>query len=159
MDWRDKRINDELKKHDPLLFIKSDHNGIRHVMRKNTKVKEYDLGDNYKMLVYEPSPEYIMSLTKDWTMRGESVEWGLEPIAQRLRDIDSWNPNSIANQFFKHNEKVDDKKAKRRDDNMEDLAREYLPVLKRHFKDTNTSQMDMKKDPRRKGDRKYGNRK
>ncbi len=160
MDWRVKRINDEIQKHDHLLFVKIDPmDGMRHVMRKHTKAKRYDLGDGQTVTAYESSPEYIMSLTDNWSMRGKSVDWGLECISKHLRDIDSWNPNSLANTMLDHNAKVDESKKRKQDNLMEDMAREYLPIIKENFKYTNTSQMDMKKDPRRKGDRKYGNRK
>lgn len=157
MDWRDRRINEELKKHDPKLFVKVDQ-GVRHVMRKNTKARVYSL-DGSDIVVYEPSPEYIMSLTDNWTMRGVPVDWGLECISKHLNDIDTWNPNSLANRMLDINSKVDEKKSRKQMNLMEDMAREYAPVLKKQFADVNTSQMDKKKDPRRKGDRKYGNRK
>lgn len=48
-----------------------------------------------------------MSLTEDWTSRTSPVDWGLECISKKLREIDGWNPESIISNIEKHNAKID----------------------------------------------------
>lgn len=155
--WREIRIEQTLKEHDPELFLNKNYKGELQVMRKSFRMMPYDVNGN-TLFVKTPAHHYIMSLTEDWTSKTNPVEWGLEPIARRLREIDDWGAESAFQRMMKQNEKLDEQKRKSFSRLTEDVALEWRKDFKKHTSDILTHSMDQKKDPRYKGDRKYGNR-
>lgn len=153
--WREKRIDDELKRHDPKLFLKKSPKGTYEVFRQRFISIRYHLSEDQSIVNYEPSPCYIMSLTEDWTIKTQPADWGLEPISRRLREIDSWNKESVVSQMEKHNAKVDEAKARKLENDTEAFVKEWRSDFARATKDILTNSV-AKIDSRRKGDRKYG---
>lgn len=156
MSWREIRIESTIKRHDKELFLNKNFRGELQIMRKAYQLVPHDF-NGVEVLVKTPAPHYIMSLTADWTSRTLPVDWGLDPIVRRLQEIDGWNEDPFQ-RIKKLNAKVDEKKTNAFASLSEDVAKEWRKDFKKHTKDILTHSMDLTKDPRKKGDRKYGNR-
>lgn len=149
MSWAELRINKEIKKHDPKLFVKQDHRGVRSIFREAYQHHSYYFeGCSIKALI--PAPHFIMALTHNWTFNGEPCEWGLEPIMRRLYEIDGWNDSSFVNsEMEKQNEKVDLASKRDMNNKLEAAAYDSYSTFKKTFADINTANMN-KLDKRRK---------
>lgn len=154
--WRERRIEQTIKRHDPKLFLNKNYKGELQIMRESYHYVPHDIG-GITIQVSTALPHYIMSLTEDWSSRTAPVDWGLDPILRRLQEIDGWRDDPFE-RLKKENEKVDEKKAKAFGSLSEDVAKEWRKEFKKHTSDLLTHSMGGK-DPRQKGDRKYGYRK
>lgn len=146
--WRDIRVEQTLKLHDPKLFLSRNGFGEPQIMRHGVKAVAYDI-DGTTVLNYEKAPHYIMSLTADWTSRTAPVEWGLEAITRKLQEIDSWNSDSLVNKMFEHNEKVDQSKKRALQNETEAFVKDWRRDFAKHTSDLLTHSVG-KKDSRRK---------
>lgn len=153
--WRETRIEQVLKQHDPKLFLNRNGFGELQVMRESFRMNSYDV-DGVSLICVERQPYYIMSLTKDWTSKTDPVEWGLDPIIRRLQEIDGWNPLSLANTMEARNLKVDEAKERHMTNETEAFVKDWRSSFAKATKDISTNTLDKKLDSRRKGDRKYG---
>ncbi len=154
--WREVRIEQTIKMHDPMLFLNKNYKGELQIMRKSFRMVPYDI-DGKGVSVATSTPHYIMSLTEDWTGKTRPVDWGLEPIIRRLKEIDDWGGESSFDRMLRDNSKKDELKEKAFASLTEDVAKEWRKDFKKHTSDLLTHSVD-KKDPRQKGDRKYGYR-
>jgi len=152
--WRDIRIEQTLKKHDPKLFLSKNGFGEAQIMRQSTKAVAYEV-DGVSLINYESAPHYIISLTEDWTGRTPPCEWGLEAITRKLQEIDGWNSDSLVNKMFEHNEKVDKAKARALQNETEAFVKDWRSDFAKHTSDLLTHSLE-KKDSRRKKDQKHG---
>ncbi len=157
MVWSERRIQNAIKEHDSKLFLNRNYLGEIQIMRKSFKMVPHEI-DGRIVYVQTPSPHYIMSLTEDWTGRTRPVDWGVEPIMRRLKEIDDWGSDSSFERMLRDNERIEERKKKSFASLTEDVALEWRKDFKKHTEDILTHSVD-KKDPRSKGDRKYGNRK
>lgn len=151
--WREHRIEQVLKSHDPKLFLNVNGFGERQVMRKHSRMVPYDV-DGKTLICVENSPHYIMSLTKDWTSKTSPVDWGLECISKRLRDIDGWNSDSFVNNLEARNLKVDEAKERKLKSETEAFVTDWRKSFAHATKDILTNTLDKSLDSRRKGDKK-----
>lgn len=150
--WRERRIEQVLKSHDPKLFLNVNGFGERQVMRESFRMVSYDL-DGETLVCTERRPYYIMSLTEDWTSKTGPVDWGLECISKRLRDIDGWNAESVVNTMEARNLKVDEAKARHLGNETESFVKDWRKSFSEATKDILTNSLDKKLDSRRKGDK------
>lgn len=146
------RITREVKKYDRHLYCALDGKGRPAIYRKGYKWTSFMYNDC--VIHHQIRDDYnVMTLTHDWSQRGQVVDWGLEPIMQRLRAIDCWQSDSEINAFEKTNEEYEAKKDRHLTNKTEDIAREMAPVFKKTFSDVNTASM-AKLDNRRNRDKK-----
>lgn len=153
--WREIRIEQTLKSYDPELFLNKDYKGRLQVMRNGKTYQSHNAGD-FEIQVLTPSPHYIMSLTSDWSPKGEPVDWGLEPLLRRLQEIDDWGSESSFERMLAQNERKNQLKERAMKGLTEDVAKEWRKDFIKHTGDIICHSMDKTKDPRKKGDRKYG---
>jgi hypothetical protein len=142
-------LNKALRAYDRALFAKPDFKGRVCVMRKGPKWVLYDF-EGVDILVKESVEDVVFALTDNWSQSGVARDWGIEPVMQRLREIDSWSRSD----FLKDWESLKDKEqeAKQRDfrRRTEDYAYEIREDFKKAFSDIRYANMDMAKDPRAK---------
>ena len=139
LSWREQNIERALKRFDHLLFLKKD--AVKtHVMRVGFRPVQYDI-DGQTLVVKTRDDHYVMSLTEDWRLESRPVEWGELPIIERMREIDSHNPDSIVNRMEELNAKADESKQRDFLRRTEDSIREWQPIFKEAVKDINTSTM------------------
>jgi hypothetical protein len=84
-----RRINRELRSYDRNLFAVQANTGVIHVLRKAEKWEAADALD-IEEADKSTRPQFIFATTDDWTQSGSPREWGIEPIMEHLRAMDSW---------------------------------------------------------------------
>lgn len=89
MSYHAYRLTQALKDHDSALLARKGDDGKIHVYRKG-----------------ERQLHHVFSLTENWTTNSRPVEWGLEPIIQRLKAIDTWN-HDVASRVIGEEVKAD----------------------------------------------------
>lgn len=112
MDFALSRLNFHLNHFDRDLYAFRMPNGIINVMRQGKRIDDsmlpYDL-ENLDGL--KPNPQYLFSLTHNWNLTGNSVEWGIEPILIKLQEMDSWGHEISLSDMQRRREAVEaDKK-------------------------------------------------
>lgn len=152
--WRERRIEETIQYHDRELFLNKNYLGELQVMRRAFTMIPHDF-DGHTVYVKTPTPHYIMSLTEDWTGKTRPVDWGLDPIVRRLKEIDDWGSESAFDRMLKDNDRRDAIKKNAFNSLTEDVAREWRKEFKKHTDDILTHSVN-KIDSRRKGDKKYG---
>lgn len=129
---RERQITKAVQAHDRMLFCKKD-NGILHIFRKD----------------YWPKlPNHICSLTHNWQITGRPVDWGLEPIVNRLKAHDMWNRTDYMDELLRGYER--DKESQERDmrNTIESFLLDFRGQFAKATNDVNTSTLE-KTDKRR----------
>lgn len=153
MDWRTRDLTRELQSHDHDLFCKRDpETGCRHVMRKHNVYRHLVMNDDAVLFYPVSCPQHVLSLTHNWSMNGEPVDWGLVPLMNKIRAIDTHYGSSEIDALPEMYEQA--AVAKKRDfsNKTEAFLKEFRPQFAKTFGDVNTANMDKKIDPRRKKD-------
>ena len=147
--WQETRLTGVVKRHDPKLFVNKDDFGRMNVWRESYELRPYFV-NNATVYCLESAPHYIMSLTHDWQMTGKPCEWGVDPLLNRLRAMDTWSATSFVNAEMEDvNAKIDQSKQRDMNNKLEAAAYESHAVFKKTFSDVNVASMN-KIDKRRK---------
>ena len=97
----------------------------------------------------KPTPHLIFALTDDWTVKGKPVQWGIDPILNRLRAHDLWNRGDIAGQLDEERSKADASSRRSLRNSIESFLYEFRSQFARATNEINTSTLE-KVDRRRK---------
>lgn len=124
---RAKRVTSYIKTHDPELYCER-RDGKLCVLRKGQRIESYDV-DGVSIGFVRPAPSTVFWLTDNWCEDGMSVEWGLLPIANRLKKIDLWNNRDVAREIINGHEQ----KAKSRERDLDNYLESYLKDHRREF--------------------------
>jgi hypothetical protein len=142
-------ITEFIKRHDPLLYVDR-REGKLCALRRGKRIESYDV-DGVGIDFVRPAPHFVFALTENWSMDSRPVDWGLEPILQRLKDIDLWNRDLVSEQ-----EKLYDKNKASRDRALDNHIESYLKDHRRDFaratNDVSTANMN-KIDKRKTGEK------
>ena len=141
MDWSVKRLNDELKKHDPLLYALKTNSGMRQVWRKAEKKDAAYAGFTEETETSSPC-QFILALTEDWKLTGHAVEWGIEPVMQKILEMDSWRDDSTLSQIRKERERQKDIREQSRRNDLKARALDMRRDFARATNDINTSTLE-----------------
>lgn len=136
MEGRVRYLNKHLKKYDSKLFCARAGDKIdvyRNVYRQDV----YKIGDETLIHLVEV-PSHVLSLTEDWTVTGRPVDWGVEPLLQRLRKMDTWNHDSWseAEAGAERNRAL---KKRRLKNKLDDIGYEVQPYFKKAADEFNFS--------------------
>lgn len=152
MDTELARLNKLVKMFDSTLVGRRSFHGVLQVcqlIRSWERVETFD----EPIFVAKDTPVHVFSLTDNWSMNGVPVSWGWVPLYHKMREISLERQEERFREF----EAMEEENRQRRDretfNQCEAMADEAHGVIKETFKDVNTSNMDMSKDPRRKKDR------
>lgn len=154
MNARLATLNFHLKIYDRDLFAVMRDTGVYHIMRKGFRWESYSWGGK-TLTVLRDSPDYILSLTKNWRSGGTPVEWGIEPIMQELKSRDNWRDDSQYERMVKNRERQEAIKEQSATNDRRALAADMRRDFARATNDINTA--SLKKIDRRR--LKDGNRK
>lgn len=120
-----------------------------HIKRHVKRLETYWLDKDTKMSITVDTGEYLFALTRDWTMSADRVDWGIEPVMAKIRDMDIHYRGGV--DLFDEAEKSQLKgaeaKERARKNVLEDGLREMHPIFKKNTNDVNTALFE---DPRRK---------
>lgn len=140
--WQETRLTGTVQRHDEKLFVKKDDFGRMVVWREGFDLITYNV-DGSIIHCLSPSPRFIMALTENWSLSGEPCEWGVEPLLERLKAIDSWNLQSFVNAEMEGlNERSDESRRRSMNNKLEAAAYESYGVFKKTFADINTANMN-----------------
>lgn len=134
-----------LKAYDRMLFAKK-YDGVIHVFRKTVRY-EACAWNGGTLLYTKDDRAHVLSLTKDWTVNGQSVDWGVEPVMARLKEIDGWN-KQLFDEMLENHRKVDEGKDKAFKSQNEDFLKDFRREFAKAYNGFNVAQM--KHDNRRK---------
>lgn len=144
MGWdafRMKKITTAVQSYDSKLFCGMNREGKPCIFRKSNRWEVYDLGSNNTLLVSQPSPHLIMTLTHDWSSNGQVVDWGILPILKKLQDSDNAKRN-VTEDWISDDEKEKRSEEKARQNNTESFLRyELRDAMKKDLKDINTANL------------------
>lgn len=89
------------------------------------------------------SGDYLFSLTENWTVKADPVDWGFLPIINKIRSMDRWNRGGVDlfEEMQKENERIEASEERGRKNLMEEWAREMHPIFKKATSDINTAGM------------------
>ena len=148
MDQRIRSLNIALKGHDRDLFAKRESHAI-NIYRIGRRWECHDFGE-FRLHYSKPNPQFIVALTDDWRVTGRPVEWGIEPLLDRIKSIDGFGSFNLINDLPKMYEKAAEKKAQDRKSRDEEWLREHRDIFKKAFDPINTGTLDRKSENRRK---------
>jgi len=69
-----------------------------------------------------PLEQFILAITDDWTLGGKPVEWGIEPILDQLKFMDSWRDDSYYDRMMRYRENEEKLKQRSKQNNLRALA-------------------------------------
>ncbi len=122
------RINREIKLYDRQLYAVQSTTGLIQIMRNNRRWDVYIL-DGKSLIYGSDSPHLILNLSRDWGHGSDPADWGLEPLVERLRDMDQWRDDSSYDKMVKQRELVDENKKRALKNDMRaralDLRRDF----------------------------------
>lgn len=128
MDWSLKRLTSELKTHDPQLYAIKTSSGMKQVWRRAEKWSAADALEGDDLTGSSPT-QFILALTADWTLRSTPCEWGIEPVMQKILEMDSWRDDSTLSKIRQERErKKEDRERIRRNERRAqalDLRRDF----------------------------------
>jgi len=136
-------LTERLKWHDSKLFAEKDRTtGVISIYRKRVCFEAFDW-EGGRLLYSRPDKYLIFSLTDTWTFKGKPVEWGIEPVMARIKEMDLWN-RDVFKSLTEDYEKQDKSKAREFRNKAEDVAREMRPQMAKATNDFITSRSDLK---------------
>ncbi len=97
------------------------------------------------------NPQFILALTDTWTLQGQPVEWGLEPLAWKLREMDSWRSDQEIKGMRQERERLKGIQANSKRNDLRAQAADMRKDFARATNEINTSTLE-KVDSRRKKD-------
>lgn len=144
---RAERVTEAVRYHDYKLFCARNAEGKLCIYRKGHSLESYQLGENTSLTFVRPTSDLVCALTHNWQVTGYSVDWGIEPIMARLRDMDLWN-RDLASEIIAKEEKAIESRERDRMNHTESFLYDFHSQFKKTFSDINTS--NLSKKPKRK---------
>ena len=135
---REQRLNQIVKQYDPYLFIMRGSDEKLYLHRNVVRWDSYDV-DGSVLHCSRLDPVMIMALTDTWTPQGKSVDWGIEPLLMRLKEIDSHRSHEIIDRINMAQELREESAQRKLANNTDSFAREIRTAVKQDFKDYNVS--------------------
>lgn len=150
MDRYVERLTQELKTYSKDLYAERASNGTVQVYRKTVRWESFEF-QGKSLAVSRLRPELVFPLTDTWTVRGKPVEWGIEPVSWKIREMDAQRDDSYLERMEKENERVDQIRKQSHLNEVKATAADMRKDFAKAVNDINTSALDMT-DPRRKQD-------
>lgn len=152
MDWRVSQINRAIREYDSKLYAQKGYQDRIDIFRETYEFETYEM-DGWILRFAKPVPHRVFSLTDNWTPWGKPVEWGIEPIVQRIRSCDLWK-RDVGGEVIKQVEKKKESEERHLKNESEAFFSDNKSVFKKAFSDVNVSTLDMKKDRRYRDEKK-----
>lgn len=147
MKWtRLDRLNEVVKAYDSDLSVIQEPGGMLQVHRTLSRVKGSQYGLKPANLD-EYHPQFLFALTDTWTLFGQPVDWGIEPLMETLRSLDQWNAETFED-MVKRRERNKADQERIRDNEFRARAADMRKDFARATNDINTSTLE-KVDRRR----------
>lgn len=133
MEYRELVLNRNLKTHDPKLFAKR-MNGKMYVFRHSAKAEVFEF-EGKKITAFRDTPHLVLALTDTWTDLGTPVDWGIEPLMSRIKEIDLWRDDSMLESMNRKRERKEELKRRSMKHEFEAIASEWRSSFARATND------------------------
>jgi hypothetical protein len=153
MDWRTRRINQEIQRLDRRLMADRRADGTIQIIRQADRMEASDYNLSAPHLA-SLCPQFVIALTDTWNLHGKAVEWGLEPIVEQLKSMDSWRNDKILSELRAKRERAQADQARIQRNENRARAIDSRKDFARATNEINTSALE-KVDNRRKQDGNY----
>lgn len=122
----------------------------RHLKRYDRRLSAQYAGNGMINIVFSDAliNNHVMCITDNWNESGTPVLWGIEPIIQRLRQINA-SESSHLEEIKKRREKAKERSEKDFKNQIRDGLHDRRKQFAKSFEDINTSTLDKTKDKRR----------
>ncbi len=151
MDAKIDNLNRSLKTYDRYLYAeRASSSEMIGIYRMSYRWETYDWNGSH-LSVSRPMPDPVMFLTDNWKITGKPVDWGTEPVMNRIREFDAWNHDDIIDEVIAERETLKNNKAREFRNNLRASAADLRKEFAEAVNDINTSTIDMV-DSRRKKD-------
>lgn len=139
-DQQVRRLSSEVSKYDRRLFATRGVDGMIRVLRKGDRLEASDFNQSEPDLV-DLHPQLILSLTHNWHYSGTPVEWGVEPVLEKLRAMDSWVDPAMFSRMHKARDSEKEREDRSRRNEFRSIALDLRKDFARATNDINTSGM------------------
>ena len=125
---RVREITRAVASYDPCLYAQETCAGRIDIYRKNRDA------------MYPP--HFLFALTDTWQPTGRPVDWGVEPLMNRIRAMDLWRDDTFVERWEANHEKLE--QGKRRDfgNSVESFMYDFRRQFQRATNDINTSTLN-----------------
>jgi hypothetical protein len=104
-------LTQHLKGHDKDLYAEQSLNGLVTVQRRS--VHWQSVAWEKGVLHYSrPISQFVLALTDTWQLQGNPVDWGIEPVLSRIKELDAYRDDSMLDQMRKERERTEELKQK-----------------------------------------------
>lgn len=138
MDSRTRTLNKHLRAYDRDLYAERFESGVIHIFRKVTTWVHFELNGT-KFGYAKTTPLFIIALTDNWLLTGNPVQWGIEPLMSKIRDMDNWREDSTYTNIVKEREQLQRNQERSARNNVRALAADMRRDFARATNDINTS--------------------
>lgn len=114
---RAERLTQAVRSYDSALYVIQASTGAYQVWRKEFP-KDWD-GLTFSA---RSEKQFILALTNDWTLNGTPVEWGIDPLLNKLKEMDAWRDDSYYGQMVKERDINEANKHRRFKNNVRAMA-------------------------------------
>lgn len=125
-------LNRELKNYDGELYVQETQAGRLDVCRKS----KFGMSP----------PNYIFSLTEDWSARSKPVPWSTDIVMNRIRAHDLWRDDTFVEQWIKQREKEVESQERARKNTIESFLYDFRRQFGRATNEINTSTLSNKEN-------------
>lgn len=125
------RVNEitrAVKSYDPCLYAQESKQGRIDLYRKNRSGME--------------PPHFLFSLTDTWQPTGRPVDWGVEPLLNRIRAMDLWRDDQFVEKWIAQKEKMDESRDRDRRNSVEAFLYDFKGQFQKATNDINTSTLE-----------------
>lgn len=144
---RAERITLKIRDHDYKLYCKR-MEGKLCIFRESQRIESYLLDEGTVIHSVRPAPHFIMALTDNWQMKGQEVDWGIEPIMARLKAMDLWHRDIVSDIEAQEEKFAKASERKMKTDN-EAFLYDFRDKFKKTFNDVNTANLSKKHKEKR----------
>lgn len=134
-------LTKHVKNYDPDLFVKRSENGMFILLRKKTRLDQFEF-QGVKYLYTKHEPQEILALTDNWTTKGKPVDVGIDKLLARIQQLDGWSRENFIDERIKGYEELHDQEKKARENEWEAKAYEARDHIKKIAEDYNLSSLD-----------------
>ena len=142
-DSRENILTQHLRAYDSKLYAQREQNGAIHVYREGSRIETFEHnGETYLYLKVQPM--FVLALTDNWNIKGRPVDWGIDPLINRIQEIDAWNKGLTIDEMIQGYDKRTENIAKDRRNQNEAWLYDNRSIFKKSFNEVNTSNLNVK---------------
>lgn len=105
---RAERLTQVVKTYDKSLYVIRTNRGDHQVWRRELPKDVPGLS-----LSARDEKQFILALTDNWLLQGTPVDWGIEPLLNKLSEMDNWRDDSSYDEMVKARTRIEELRNRR----------------------------------------------